>query len=54
MSRCNTKFISCALKTSDASILYTKLKNETVWGEGIRSRKGFTRNAKSLAYGENK
>jgi hypothetical protein len=48
-----TKYIKSVLDNESANELFQYLKNSIQWQEGIRSRKGFTRKAKPLEYGEN-
>lgn len=43
-----TKFVVNALDTVEAIKLYETLKNKVKWEEGVRSKNGFTRKAKTL------
>lgn len=50
--RCVTKFKKEAIEGDEASALYEFLKDNIIWGEGIRSKKGFTRKASPLRFGD--
>lgn len=43
-----TTFLLNAVDSEDATNLYNKLKNNIEWEDGIRSKKGFTRKAKTI------
>lgn len=49
--RCKTVFKESVILSDLASELYTYLKNNVEWEEGVRSKKGFTRKAKPLRPG---
>ena len=49
--RCYTNYKTNVLPNEEATNLFIFLKNNIVWEEGIRSKKGFTRKAKTLTMG---
>ena len=51
--RCSTTFVENVLDQNTSTDLYEYLLDNIVWEDGIRSRKGFTRKAKSLGGGDN-
>lgn len=50
--RCYTTFKKSVINSDVATNMYNFLKWNIEWEEGIRSKKGFTRKAKPLNYGE--
>ena len=50
--RCITKFKKSAIQGEEARELYEFLKKNIIWGEGVRSKKGFTRKACPLRFGD--
>ena len=58
--RCVTKFKKSAIEAGEATYLYNFLKDNIIWGEGVRSKKtfshenptGFTRKACPLRFGD--
>ena len=50
MSKQATIHLSNKINKKIATQLYTFLKNNIEWDEGVKSRKGFTRLAKALSY----
>ena len=48
MFRLKTKFITDVIEYDTASTIYEVLKDTITWEEGVRSKKGFTRLAKSI------
>ena len=50
--RCVTKFKKSTIYEEEARTLYEFLRDNIVWGEGVRSKKGFTRKAAPLRFGD--
>ena len=50
--KCKTIFKEGAISIELADQLFLFLKHNIKWEDGIRSKKGFTRKAKSLSFGE--
>jgi hypothetical protein len=50
---CKTVYLENAVDENEAANLFWILKETIPWEEGIRSKKGFTRKAKSLSFDEN-
>jgi hypothetical protein len=50
--RCYTTFKKSVINSDVATNIYNFLKWDIEWEEGVRSKKGFTRKAKSLNYGD--
>lgn len=51
-TKCKTVFLKGAINRKECDKLYKNLEKNVEWDEGIRSRKGFTRKAKALRYGD--
>lgn len=49
---CKTTFCKQAIESDIATFLYTHLKDSIHWGNGIKSKKGFTRKAKAITLGQ--
>ncbi len=54
MSKCKTVFLKGEVDEKSCNKLYTLLEKNIKWEEGVKSKKGFTRKARALAYGDNK
>lgn len=52
MARCSTTFTKNVINEDAAFALYYFLKNEINWQDGVKSKKGFTRKAKPLNFGD--
>ena len=50
---CKTTCIEGVLGNDEATLRYTILKETIDWQDGVRSRKGFTRKASAIQFGEN-
>ena len=50
--RCKTIFKKGVVAEDEALSTYNFLKNNIIWEEGVRSKKGFTRKAKPLHFGD--
>lgn len=50
--KCKTKFVSDIANPDYALTLFYQLKDTIEWEDGIKSRKGKTRKAKPLNFGE--
>lgn len=51
--KCKTIFLEGAVDKNECDKLYTSLEGNIKWEEGVRSKKGFTRKARALSYGDN-
>lgn len=51
--RCKTRYVKALLDNSEASNLFRTLRDNTKWGEGIRSKKGHTRLAATISLEDN-
>ncbi len=50
--RCKTIYKEGVIDREEADATYNFLKNNIIWEEGVRSKKGFTRKAKPLYFGD--
>lgn len=53
-TKCKTTFVKGVIDEKDSNNLYKYLEKHIKWEDGIKSKKGFTRKAKALNYGDNK
>ena len=49
MKRCRNTFRKNILNDELSAMIYNYLRDAVIWEEGVRSKKGFTRKAKSLS-----